>query len=76
MQSNIERMGNVLSQLGRPGTCEAAIAILKGMPAREQADVAVKFPTQMRGLTLQYPRFAEEAPIAAQAAEDALALGL
>ncbi|AGG89031.1 hypothetical protein [Rhodanobacter denitrificans] len=76
MLSNVERLESVLSQLGRPGTCEATIAILKGMSAGEQAKVATQFSTQMRGLTLQYPRFAADAPIAAQAAADAVALGL
>lgn len=74
--ATMNRLGAVMKTFGMPGTCEATLAILKGMTPAEQANAAVHYPKEMKGLALQYPRFKTEAPSAVQAAEEALALGL
>lgn len=71
-----DRLAAVMASYGQPGTCEITLVILKGMTPAEQSRAGVSYPTQMKGLALQYPRFSTEAPLVVQAAEDALALGL
>lgn len=72
----MNRLDAVMENFGMPGTCEATLRILKGMSASEQQHAAVRYPTEMKGLALQYPRFKAEAPSAVAAAEEALELGL
>ena len=74
--ATMRRLGAALSNIAMPGTCEATLSILKGMNHGEQVCAAIRYPVEMKGLALQYPRFKAEAPSAVAAAEEALALGL
>lgn len=74
--TQIDRLAPVLRDITKPGTCEASLAILKGMTASEQAQAGTRYATEMKGLSLQYKRFSQEAPTAAQAAQTAIDLGL
>ena len=76
MNLKMNRLAVVLQDFARPGTCEASLAILKGMTPSEQAQAGANFPKAVKGLSLQYARFAKEAPVASKAAEEAIELGL
>lgn len=76
MSTATDRLGSVLETVNRPGTCEVSLVILKGMSCEEQMQAGVKYSQQIQTLSTKYPRFAKEAPVAAQAAQDAIALGV
>jgi hypothetical protein len=76
MSTATERLGAVLETVNRPGTCEVSLVILKGMSVEDQVRAGMKYSQQIQSLSSKYARFAKEAPAAAQAAEDAIALGV
>ena len=76
VKTSNERLCAVLKTFERPGSCEASLAILKGMTTAQQSMAGVKFAKQIDALATQFPRFKSDAPVAAQAAREAIELGL
>lgn len=70
------RLQAVLSSPVEAGRCEAALAILRRQEAGVQARCGAHFSRQLAAVANRYPRFVSEAPAAASAARDAVALGV
>lgn len=72
----LEQLAKVLTNVSMPGTCEASLAILNRMTPREQQEAGMRFPNEVKTLAVKYKRFANEASVAAAAAQDAIDLDL
>lgn len=75
-KKKLQRLAAVLHDATKPGACEASVAILKGMDAGEQNRAGAEFPHQIAALAAKFPRVAQECPVAAEAAQDTIDLGL
>jgi len=75
-KKKLQRLAAVLHDVSKPGVCEASVAILKGMNAGEQNRAGAEFPHQISALAAKFPRLSQECPVAAEAAQDSIDLGL